>query len=181
MSHGEHMRPTPQSLPRLVIPTYSYKPEPEEITASRVESFLEYCKQHKRAPLTRLPTAPLILPPPEPEFEEDPEKIDSEARKERKPSYPIPDLPPDTLAFTENEGDVLEDLVARCAEAETNHTDWILELRFNPKDREVLDKCRHWRQVRERLNLEKELVWKKREIRRNFRKDSNHIPGLTNW
>ncbi|KAI1455155.1 hypothetical protein F4805DRAFT_477115 [Annulohypoxylon moriforme] len=178
-------RPTPQSLPRLTIPSSRYKTEPEEITTTRVESFLDFCTKHKKAPLTRLPSLPLVPPPPSPDSESDTDKTKNKNKGSRSLEKGLTSLkienPPDTLAFTENEQDVLDARKAEYEHAKEQHTEAILELQIDPKNRETIQKCRHWRQIRERLNLEMSLIWDRREIRRKFRKDANNPKGIQNW
>ncbi|KAI2463921.1 hypothetical protein F4781DRAFT_414797 [Annulohypoxylon bovei var. microspora] len=91
------------------------------------------------------------------------------------------DSPLDTLAFTENEWEVLEAKKAEYENAKAEHTESILEMQADPKDRRLIQRCKHWRLARERLNLEMSLIWERREIRRNFRRDANHPKGIENW
>ncbi|KAI1397664.1 hypothetical protein F4819DRAFT_503187 [Hypoxylon fuscum] len=181
MSASKVDRPTPQSLPRLKIPKQRHHPEPEEITMSRAEGFLEYCRKNKRAPITRLPSIPLI-PPPGP---------DSDLSLNEGSHENIEDLQklsqlnivntPDTLAFTDNEQDELEARKAELVKVKEKHTEYYLEIIADPKDREATRQCKHWRQIRERLNLEISIILERREMRRKFRKEFNHVPGVTNW
>ncbi|KAI0891451.1 hypothetical protein F4806DRAFT_501003 [Annulohypoxylon nitens] len=187
METPQGTRPTPQSLPKLTIPSGRHKPEPEEITTSRVENFLEYCAKHKKAPLTRLPSIPLALPDPTSASE-----LDVDKAKDKTPDKETNDIeggiaslnfdkPPNTLDFTENEWEVLDAKKAEYEEAKAQHTEAILEMQAEPKNRSLVMKCKQWRQVRERLNLEISLIWERREIRRNFRRDANNPKGIQNW
>ncbi|KAI0836932.1 hypothetical protein F5Y06DRAFT_298168 [Hypoxylon sp. FL0890] len=177
MPISEGTRPTPQSLPKLTIPKGRHKPEPEEITTSRVDGFLDFCRKHNKAPLTKLPTIALVLPPPE----SDSDSEEKGEETEKKPASPDPDRELDTLAFTENEWEVIEAKKREYEYAKAQHTEWILEMQADPKDRKALNMCKYWRQTRERLNLEMSLIWRKREIRRDFRRDANNPKGITNW
>ncbi|KAI1385423.1 uncharacterized protein F4822DRAFT_432274 [Hypoxylon trugodes] len=180
MSDEKTSRPTPQSLPKLTIPTEPRRSDPEEITISRVDDFLGYCQKYKRAPITHLP---LIPPPPathsgsEPESAEGSKKKDGETKED---NHADPDVL-DTLAFTEHESDELEIKQALLEEAKKQHEKWYAEFNVDKKSRETLQKCKHWRQIREQLTLEISMIWGRREIRRNFRRDANHIKGLENW
>ncbi|KAI1371279.1 hypothetical protein F4677DRAFT_464374 [Hypoxylon crocopeplum] len=185
MSTNENNRPTPQSLPRLRIPTGRHKTEPEEITVSRVDEFLDFCWKHKKAPLTRLPTIPL-LPPPDGNLYSDSDSEETKAKdnnraKNDPDSHGNDAAALDTLAFTDNEVGDIEAIKAKMEEAKAQHTEWVLEMQADPKDRNALNQCRHWRKTRERLTVEMELILERRDIRRRFRQDYNHIKGLTNW
>ncbi|KAL7619923.1 hypothetical protein AAE478_010470 [Parahypoxylon ruwenzoriense] len=180
-------RPTPQSLPRLRIPEGRYKMEPEEITTSRAESFLNFCQKHKKAPLTRLPTIALI---PLPESETDSEDQGKQKGKEESRSSSDRaravkedggDKTPTTLDFTLQEWVELDAKKAAYEEAKAQHTNWILEVQADPRDREAIRTCKRWRLERERLHLEMELILGHRKIRREFRRDFNNIPGLKGW
>ncbi|KAI1207606.1 uncharacterized protein F4807DRAFT_469128 [Annulohypoxylon truncatum] len=187
METTQGTRPTPQSLPRLIIPSNRYEPEPEEITTRRVASFLDFCAKYKKAPLTRLPSIPLISPPPASDSESDTDATKCKTKNKNRQGTEDGiaslrfDNPPNTLAFTENEWEVLETKQAEYEHAKAQHTEAILEMQADPKDRKILQKCKHWRQIRERLNLEMSLIWEKREIRRNFRRDANNPKGIKNW
>ncbi|KAI0886909.1 uncharacterized protein GGS22DRAFT_186989 [Annulohypoxylon maeteangense] len=160
MQSIQETRPTPQSLPKLIIPSGRYKPEPEEITTRRVESFLAYCVKHKKAPLTRLPSIPLIPPPPSSDSESDTDGTKDETKNEDSQDIEkgVADLkidnPPDTLAFTENEWEVLEARRTEYQHAKAEHTEAILEMQADPRDRKTMLRARHWRKIRERINLE---------------------------
>ncbi|KAI2603457.1 uncharacterized protein GGS25DRAFT_528503 [Hypoxylon fragiforme] len=201
-------RPTPQSLPRLTIPASRYKVSPEEITTRRADAFLAFCQKHGRAPITRLPTPnPRRAPISDPnsktsplsslEEEEDEEEgtssnnnngkssnsnspNDNEDEDDYDSDSPTP-TPPPTLAFTEREDATIESTLASYNAIKEQHTRWIEELQANPRDRAALAQCRHWRQLRERLDLELRAIWDRREIRRRFRADVNNVDGLVNW
>ncbi|KAI0382518.1 hypothetical protein F5Y04DRAFT_279806 [Hypomontagnella monticulosa] len=184
MSDNNGTRPTPQSLPKLTIPRRRYEPTPEEITVSRREDFLKFCRKYGKAPLTKNDhdklcklepvkiNIPLIPPPPESETA-------SEGSK-NKPKAPDPEKPL-TLCFTENEWVELQDKEAEMAIARKRHAAWILELQADPRDRTAIEQCRRWRLTRERLILEIDLIRGHRRIRRNFRRDANNPHGLKNW
>ncbi|KAI1101605.1 hypothetical protein F4804DRAFT_293106 [Jackrogersella minutella] len=180
-------RPTPQSLPKLRIPSDRHKPEPEEITTSRVVGFLEFCRKHKKAPLTRLPSLPLVLPPPEVDSESDTDGSENKAKCkdnkniEKDMRNLAIDSPLDTLAFTEHEWVVLEAKRKEYEHAKAQHADSILEMQADKRDRKLMEQCRFWRHTREQLNLEIALIMDRRQIRRNFRRDANNPPGLENW
>ncbi|KAI1086664.1 hypothetical protein F5B19DRAFT_478357 [Rostrohypoxylon terebratum] len=182
METPQGTRPTHQSLPKLTIPSRRHEPEPEEITTTRVADFLDYCAKHKKAPLTRLPSIPLVLPATSASESDAGKSTDKETEDiERDIGKLTADKPPNTLDFTENEWEVLDAKKAEYEEAKALHTEAILEMQADPKNRSLMMKCRHWRQVRERLNLEISLIWDRREIRRNFRRDANHPKGIHNW
>ncbi|KAI1136453.1 hypothetical protein F5Y05DRAFT_420188 [Hypoxylon sp. FL0543] len=182
MSVSKGTRPTPQSLPRLTIPEGRRKQEPEEITTTRVDSFLDFCWKHNKAPLTRLPSVDLVLPAPESDSESDSDSSDEKGENAKsKSTTPASDNDLDTLAFTDNEWDLIEAKKADYEYAKAQHTESILELQADPKDRKALNRCKHWRTARELLNSEMSLIWQKREIRRNFRRDANNPRGITNW
>ncbi|KAI1771452.1 hypothetical protein F4818DRAFT_204440 [Hypoxylon cercidicola] len=184
MATSKETRPTPQSLPKLTIPAGLYEQEPEEITASRAEEFLEYCCENKRAPITRLPSIPLA-PAADLESDTNPsgKETEWESNLESCPTSRtcVDSTDLDTLAFTANECDDLDAKEAELNEAKAQHTEWYTELLAFPKDRNAILKCRHFRLARERLNKEIALIYERREIRRKFRQDFNNVEGLENW
>ncbi|KAI1412836.1 hypothetical protein F5Y13DRAFT_162731 [Hypoxylon sp. FL1857] len=182
MSTNEETRPSPQSLPRLTIPTSRRNTEPEEITMNRVEAFLESCRKNRNASLSRLPSAALVLPPPDMDFDSDSSEKDKEHRKEEQvPANSGEDDELDTLDFTAREEEEMEAKKAAYEYAKAQHTNWILELQADPKDRKAISKCRYWRLTRERLNLEMSMICRKRNIRKNFRTYANEPEGIENW
>ncbi|KAI2616827.1 hypothetical protein GGR54DRAFT_641419 [Hypoxylon sp. NC1633] len=175
-------RPTPQQLPRLQIPVRRCKTVPEEISTSCVDEFLQFCQVHNRAPMTWLGDLP-VLPP---SFKADPDP-DLEMKKARREKLKKrvekrdDDSPPGTLDFTDHENEEMADVWARLADVKAQHTDWGIELEIEPKNRKALEQCRYWRKIREGLNLELQAILKRKEIRREFRKDFNHVNGVENW
>ncbi|KAI4859970.1 hypothetical protein F4820DRAFT_453376 [Hypoxylon rubiginosum] len=178
MTTSKETRPTPQSLPRLKIPAGLYEQEPEEITVSRAGDFLKYCQQHKRAPITRLPSFPRTN-----------SGLDANSGGKRSRSENIAassetcvDSPADpyTLAFTANEWDDLDAKEAELKEVKRQHEDKYTELLAFGNDRNAIQQCRQLRLTRERLNLEIATILKRRDIRRKFRKDFNDL-GMEGW
>ncbi|KAI0005750.1 hypothetical protein F4779DRAFT_620892 [Xylariaceae sp. FL0662B] len=168
-------RPTPHTLPKLRIPQRC-SPTPEEITISRADDFLRFCAKHKRAPVT-------ILPLPIPKEEEEEEK----ERKKKKAEEGAADsgirdrnhvTTPATLQFTTREWEELDAKKAAYEEVKASHTHWLNEMKRNSTDREAVRQCRHFRELRQSLDMEISALQDRRRIRREFRRDFNKIPGL---
>ncbi|KAI0165259.1 hypothetical protein GGR52DRAFT_575350 [Hypoxylon sp. FL1284] len=159
MTTDKQTRPTPQSLPRLQIPASLYEQEPEEITTSRADEFLRYCREHNRAPPAPVPRAPSQPPAPS------------------RPRTPVPR----SLAFTEREWEELDARTVALAEAKQRHTECYDELRAFARDRNAVLQCRRARFDRQRIDAEIEGILRRREVRREFRRDFNHVEGLENW
>ncbi|KAI0121905.1 hypothetical protein F4814DRAFT_457793 [Daldinia grandis] len=182
MSTSMETRPTHKSLPRLIIPLGSRRVEPEEITVSRVEDFLNYCIKNKKAPITRLPDFAFIPAPGTPVSSPD-DKGDQKKGKKFGKMPSIREDPEDrgTLAFTDCEYDRLEALQAELAKIKVVHRDLYLETTIDPTNREIMTKCREARTKREEINNDISNIYGKRAIRRNFRRDANNPKGITNW
>ncbi|XXH01335.1 hypothetical protein Hte_007693 [Hypoxylon texense] len=176
MTASKETRPTPQSLPKLTIPTGRYVEEPEEITVSRAEDFLEYCQVHKRAPITRIPSFPRTNSGSLGTDSKYSGTTDSsENPKTPSLTYDSCRDDPATLAFTANEWDNLDAKEAELRDAKEKHKEWYTELLAFNKDRNAIQQCKHWRLTRERLNEEIATILRRREIRRLFRKDFNNL------
>ncbi|KAI1478676.1 hypothetical protein F4774DRAFT_410672 [Daldinia eschscholtzii] len=182
MSANRGIRLTHKSLPELIIPLGSRRVEPEEITASRVEGFLRHCDKNKKAPITRLPDIAHIPPP----GTLDTSIVGKGGNKKGIKPLNLPSIreeleDPNTLAFTDCESDRLDYLQAELARAKELHKDLYLETHIDPNNREVMEKCREARKRREELNNEISGIYRRREIRRQFRRDANHPKGVANW
>ncbi|KAI1075971.1 hypothetical protein F5B20DRAFT_584719 [Whalleya microplaca] len=156
-------RPTPHTLPKLVIPQ-SNNPTPEEITISRTEDFLRFYTENKYAPVH---TLPLPNPKPEEEQGEDAQKIQNKS--------PVMSA---TLMFTTREWEELDAKKVAYEEMKTQHTYWYEEMKRKPKDPEVIRQCRYFRQLRENLDMEMSALQDRRRIRREARQDLNKDPEL---
>ncbi|KAI2780103.1 hypothetical protein F4815DRAFT_499902 [Daldinia loculata] len=182
MSTNKDTRLTHKSLPQLIIPLGSRRVEPEEITVSRVEDFLDYCIKNKKAPITRLPDIAFI-PPPGTSGSSSGDTGDQGKGKEpeKKPSSHEDQEDPDTLAFTDCEYDRLEALQAELAKVKVLHQKLYLETTVGSNKREAMAKCKKARTEREHINNEISEIYRKRGIRRDFRRDANHPKGIKNW
>ncbi|KAI1763490.1 hypothetical protein GGR53DRAFT_467263 [Hypoxylon sp. FL1150] len=183
MTASKQTRPTPQSLPKLTIPTVRYKQEPEEITVSRVDNFLKHCREYKRAPITRLPSWPLAAPIPatNSDLSANPSRNDNFEGWENLETCADSPEDPQTLAFTANEWDEKDAKEAELKDVKAKHTEWYNELVAFPGDRNAIEQCKHYRLIRERLLAEIDAILKRREFRREFRRDYNRPKGVENW
>ncbi|KAI6081301.1 hypothetical protein F4821DRAFT_275120 [Hypoxylon rubiginosum] len=168
MTTSKETRPTPQSLPKLTIPTNRHKQEPEEITVSRVEGFLKHCHEHKQAPITQIPVQGA-------NSGSDACKSGNDSCNSLESFETCIESPedPQTLLFTANEWGEKDAIEAELKEAKAKHKEWYDELVAFPGDRHAMEQCRHYRLIRVRLLAEIDAIWKRREIRRMFREDFN--------
>ncbi|OTA66065.1 hypothetical protein K449DRAFT_431534 [Hypoxylon sp. EC38] len=178
MLANQETRWTRESLPKLQIPEGRHKTKPEEITTRRVDGFVNYCRNNSKGPFTQLPSAAIVLPPPEMDSVADSNK--GEGKEAKSPASPNTPNSADTLAFTDREWEVMESLKAEHKHAKAQHEDWLLELHADP-NRHALNQCKYWRQTRERLNAEMALINERRSIRKRFRQSANHPEGVENW
>ncbi|KAI1654355.1 hypothetical protein F4813DRAFT_371497 [Daldinia decipiens] len=175
-------RLTHKSLPRLIIPLGSRRMEPEEITVSRVKDFLDYCIKNKKAPITRLPDIAFIPPPGTPGSGSGSTGDQKKGKEpEKKPSSHEEQENPDTIAFTDCEYDRLEALQAQLAEVKVLHHNLYHQTTVDRNNREAMTKCKKARAEREQINNEISEIYRKRAIRRDFRRDANNPKGIKNW
>ncbi|KAH9904357.1 hypothetical protein F4778DRAFT_732202 [Xylariomycetidae sp. FL2044] len=159
-------RLTPDRLSKLHIPTYTGS-SPEEITTSRAVEFLKHCQEFNKAPLTFLPHLPVDL---------------NEAKHpQRNPKDPYLQHvnTPATLLFTEADQIELAQREAIIRDSREQHTFWMNTLKEDQNNAEALATCRQLTEKRAKLAEEVGTILEKRRIRRNFRRDFNHV--LDGW
>ncbi|KAI8960325.1 hypothetical protein F5Y11DRAFT_349577 [Daldinia sp. FL1419] len=179
MSTKSNTRPTHKSLPALIIPR-GRRSEPEEISASQVTRFLKFCDMNKRAPITRLPDLALLPAPGTPDSGTT-WNGDKGTEHQSNTSRYDESQDPETIAFTDRESVDLAALQEQLAKVKLEHTDLYLETSIEPNNREIMLKCRQTRLKREKLNSDIAEIFRKRGIRRDFRRDANNIKGVSNW
>ncbi|KAI0848751.1 hypothetical protein F5Y00DRAFT_262220 [Daldinia vernicosa] len=185
MSIDKNTRLTHKSLPKLIIPKGNRRVEPEEITASRVEDFLDYCIKFGKAPITRLPDiadiAFISLSGTLDSSSGDTRRWKKGKKPEKEPYSNEDQKDPDTIAFTACDYRSLDALQAELAEVKVLHEHALRKLLENKTDKKALLVCRTVRMKREEIDNEISEILRKRTIRRKFRQDYNNPPGLTNW
>ncbi|KAI8626234.1 hypothetical protein F5Y19DRAFT_478842 [Xylariaceae sp. FL1651] len=176
-----HVRRTHVSLPRLIIKPYRGR-TPEEIPADLVNWFIRYIETHHRAPITLLP---LPVLPSSPNHDLDfPSSVSRCAdppfdTRQYQPDPYVVNLPtPATLLFTENEAEELQQWRATVGSIREAHSVALDQLIDDPSDVNAKEEVRRLRRLREDHASSIARIHENRGIRRNFRKDFNHLmPG----
>ncbi|KAI1111167.1 hypothetical protein F5Y14DRAFT_454322 [Nemania sp. NC0429] len=155
-------RPTPRSLPKLIIPPYRGA-EPRKIPASQAILFLNAIAARSEMLGNR---------PPANDFK-------SPAFDGEHDPY-LEDLPtPADIQFTKNEEKEIAEWERLAGAYREAHTIAFEKLKKHPKDRELMGKVRALSIERKR-NLEAITQARdRRKIRKNFRRDFNNL--LTGW
>jgi len=177
-------RLTHKSLPKLVIDPY-YGPLPEEVPADKVQWFMDYMSTYYRPP----PSSAFLPFPVLPAGRKSNNGIASTYRP-IPPNYPKysrwnavdpydVDLPtPLTLQFTENEAFELQQWREVVGELRESHSEALERLLSDPKDANAKGEVRKLARARAEMVENIASIHDRRQIRRNFRKDFNHIiPG----
>ncbi|RYP49467.1 hypothetical protein DL768_004826 [Monosporascus sp. mg162] len=174
---GKERRPTPQSLPRLIIPKDTGM-EPKAISLSRMTRFLIFCDKYGHAPPRTVRAAPAG---PEVSYfevtaddDEEPADIDLPERyRELATDDDDDDDDIPTLEFDLRDRRELERKRRRLEEAKEQHGRWIRRLGDDPQDQDVLRNCRRWRKVREEIGATIALIPERLRVRREFREEFN--------
>ncbi|KAI0398019.1 hypothetical protein F5Y17DRAFT_413186 [Xylariaceae sp. FL0594] len=188
-------RPTPQSLPKLEIEEY-YGPLPEEVPASRVEGFMKYVAIFHRAPPSNYDVRGLGSRASRKERNIS-QNIDDDDEKKTSPDRPKPPYHPNfskwnavdpydvnpptppTLQFTEHDAVELRQWREAVGELRDAHDEAFERLRENPKDLAVKAELRAISRARAKKIERIAEIHDRRRIRRDFRKDFNHI--VSGW
>ncbi|EMR62548.1 hypothetical protein MGN70_009121 [Eutypa lata] len=179
-------------LPNITIPK-SNRPDPEQITPSRVVNFFVFLKKHGRAP-------PSIPKAERPVDRIEPTDVDANVEpaktalvqsfissREDVPAAPTTDLDGNgngdddddgdddlpTLEFDQRDWRELDRKKRELEDAKVKHGYWISLLKDDPRNPETLKSCRHWRRVREEIGEVLRLIPERLRIRRQFREDFN--------
>ncbi|KAK7757613.1 hypothetical protein SLS62_000628 [Diatrype stigma] len=81
------------------------------------------------------------------------------------------DIP--TLDFDWRDRRALRHRTRDLEHAKAQHGHWIALLKDNPRDKNTLQQCQHWRKVREELGAEVRLIPDRLRKRREFREECN--------
>ncbi|KAJ2994619.1 hypothetical protein NUW58_g1509 [Xylaria curta] len=162
-------------LPKLAIQPYR-GPMPLEIPPEQVRVFIDRIATRRHLPISLLPL-PVYSPSPT----DNPKQplAQPSLSNERHPDPYLVDLPtPNTIQFTQNEAVELaqwQEIVGTLREA---HSKALNKLMDDPRDIKAREEVRRLRAEREKNVSAIAQVNERRQIRRNLRKDFNHIlPG----
>lgn len=170
--HSHKQRPSHRSLPKLII--YPHQgPVPEEIPPHAVEYFLQFTTTYRRAPPLYL--MPLPVHPTSPTW-----KTKANSSKAQWPhAHPDPYLEdpptPAEMQFTEIEAEVIQEW-KEIKEVMTKEANEAMDkYQADPRDTQAKEEVRRLRKVREENADAIAQIHERRRIRRNFRKDFNHL------